>query len=49
MNFEKISITDFKKQFITFFKSIETSIDEYTDTVKDKIKKYLDQKKVLLS
>lgn len=49
MNIETKSITDFKKQFITFFKSIETSIDEYTDTVKDKIKKYLDQKKVLLS
>ncbi len=46
---ETKSITDFKKQFIAFFKSIETSIDDYTDTVKDQIKIYLDQKKDLLS
>ncbi len=43
------SIMDYKKQFIAFFDSIETSMEDYIDSAKSKIKNLLDQKRDVLS
>lgn len=49
MKIKTKSIMDFKKQFISFFDSIETSLEEYLDSAKGKIKVLLDQKREILS